>query len=181
MGKKEKKPLYKRKWVWALIILVVIIAAMPTDNKDDLKTTEPDEENSQLDIPELNLDWDKLSEDFKEDPSVNDTFVKDVYVALGDNGYIQITAALDDATDPEVALDYADTLLRRLNGVAQYQDSSIASGNTEIFGGLYDVYGVQIGISPLSKTSDSDEWFVFDAIAPGVQCKHTIELQTAYR
>lgn len=130
---------------------------------------------------ELNLDWDQLYSDFKEDPSVNDSFVDDVYVTLGDNGYIIISATLMDATDPEVALDYADTLLRRLNGVAQYQDSTIKSGNTEIYGGIYDVYGVQIGIAPKSKASDTNQWFVFDVIAPGVQCKHEIQLQKAYR
>lgn len=34
MSKKEKKPFFKRKWVWALIALVVIIAVMPSDEKD---------------------------------------------------------------------------------------------------------------------------------------------------
>lgn len=35
MEKKEKKSFFKRKWVWALIALVVIVAAMPGDEKDD--------------------------------------------------------------------------------------------------------------------------------------------------
>ena len=37
MSKKEKKPFYKRKWVWAVIALVVIVAAMPTNGKGDDK------------------------------------------------------------------------------------------------------------------------------------------------
>ena len=182
----------KKKETWKLILgilaIIVLVAVYGGDSNDKPNSQEINTPAEEIEVKEnkpeltkIELDWEKLSEDFKADPSVNETFVKDVCVALGDNGYIQITAALADATEPEVALDYADTLLRRLNGVAQYQNSSIASGNTEIFGGLYDSYCVQIGIAPLSKTSDSDEWFVFDAIAPGVQCKHTIELQKMYR
>lgn len=53
MEEKAKKPFFKRKWVWALIALVVIIAAIPTDEKveaqdepkvDDVKVPEAEAE-----------------------------------------------------------------------------------------------------------------------------------------
>lgn len=47
MAKKEKKPFFKRKWVWALIALVVIVAAMPSDEKD----TPPNESPQQKEEP----------------------------------------------------------------------------------------------------------------------------------
>lgn len=50
MEKKEKKPFFKRKWVWALIIFVVLFMAIPTEDKDeDDKTSqgEPQAEDVQ--------------------------------------------------------------------------------------------------------------------------------------
>ena len=114
----------KKKETWKLILgilaIVVLISVYGGDNEKatSQKINDPAEKTEEIkakenepEPPKIELDWEKLSEDFKSDPSVNETFVKDVYVALDDNGYIQITAALADATEPEVALDYADTLV----------------------------------------------------------------------
>lgn len=78
MGKKEKKPLYKRKWIWALIILVVIIIAIPTVNEDavgdntqddpeieNVKTPEPEQENFK---PESKTESNPVSEPISETP-----------------------------------------------------------------------------------------------------------------
>lgn len=157
------------KWGVLALTLLLVLAAVSGCGKKDAPQAD------------LSLDWDKLAADFQADPSVNQSYLNDVAVSLGDDGYIQITAVLDDSTAPAEALDYADTLLRRLSALAQVQDSSIASGSVDSFGGLYDSYGVQIGIAPQSKTSDSKQWFVFDAIAPGVQTQHELQLQKAYR
>ena len=89
---------------------------------------------------------------------------------------ITFSASLDDATDPAVALDFADTLIRRFNLSARAQDSTIKSGEKDYYGGIYDTYSIMIGIAPYSKTDDYKEWFIYDAVAVGAHTK--IKLQS---
>lgn len=126
----------------------------------------------------FNVDWDKCLEDLKE--SVLDQeffpFAKDIYVVVDEEKeQITFSVVVGDATDPEVALDYADTVIRRYNLMANMQDSSIALGGKDYYGGLYDQYDVLIGVAPQSKTNDTDEWFVFDAVISGAH--NEIKLQ----
>ncbi|WNV59428.1 hypothetical protein RJD28_08185 [Oscillospiraceae bacterium NTUH-002-81] len=145
--------------------------------------TEAEQENLQEDTPEeadsINVDMDKCIEDLKEGlPLEPDySFVRDYYIDVKDDT-ITITAVVDDATDPEKALDFADTLVRQLNLYANMQDSSIALGNKDFYGGLYEHYNALVGIAPASKTQDSKEWFVYDAISGG---KTMLNLQKQYR
>ena len=72
------------------------------------------------------LNMDKCISDLKAnlplDPDY--TYVQDYYIGVKDDT-ITITAVVDDSTDPSLALDFADTLVRQLNLYAQMQDSSI--------------------------------------------------------
>lgn len=134
-------------------------------------------------VVSFKVDWDKCSAATKAAIMGGSySYVKDLYFKVDDsNKKITMTAALDDATKPSVALDYADTMLRQFNFYASQQDSSISGGTKTSRGGLYDVYQVQIGIAPSSKTSDSSQWFIFDTVPALSQTSHEIKLQAAYR
>lgn len=133
---------------------------------------------------QYNLDWDKINTEIKKeltDPEYFD-YVLDVAVVFDSStSRISLMAAVSDSVDTDVVLDFADTFLRRVNLSAMTQDASISSGSKDSYGGLYDKYNISIGIAPISKLEDQSKWFVFDAIAKGVQTKHTIKLQRAYR
>ena len=62
------------------------------------------------------LNMDKCISDLKAnlplDPDY--TYVQDYYIGVKDDT-ITITAVVDDSTDPSLALDFADTLVRQLN------------------------------------------------------------------
>lgn len=122
------------------------------------------------DVKKFNVDWAKCIEDTKKELTNKDNFsyVKDLYIKVEDKK-ITFTAALADATNDKVALDFADIMLRRFNANAQLQDSSIKNGSKDYLGGLYDTYDISIGIAPLSKTNSQKDWYVFDAISKGVQ------------
>ena len=92
-----------------------------------------------------------------------------------------MTAVLNDSTDPNVALDFADTMIRRFSSIAQMQDGNIASPSKDYYGGIYDNYGIMIGIAPSSKTDIASEWFVNTYITKGLHTKQAPELQKAYR
>lgn len=137
-------------------------------------TEEPTSEPEEDVVPEI--DWDKLVEDFKADMSVFDQpFYKDVYVGC-DGDTITISAVVAADTDDDTVLEYADTLVRRLGALANQQNSEFTSPGFESFGGLYDYYNVMIGIAPQGSEGDLNNWYIYDAIAKGVQTKHKFRI-----
>lgn len=117
-----------------------------------------------------NIDLSKCIEDMKANLplDMDYSFVKDYYIEVNEGEkLITFTAVVGDATDPQMALDFADTLVRQLNLYAQMQDNSIASSSQYYYGGLYETYSAMVGVAPASKTGDQSEWFVYDAIAKG--------------
>lgn len=143
------------------------------DIKND-KSSEPDTEND-LEIQksvdsetDINIDIDKCISDLKENlPLEPDyTFVNDYYIKA-DGTDLTISIVVDDATDPARALDFADTVVRQLNLYANMQDSNIALGNKDFYGGLYEKYSALVGVAQASKVNNQDEWLVFDAIVGG--------------
>lgn len=142
-------------------------------------TTEPTTVSSNIVI-----DWDKCIEETKAEltnPEFFD-FVPDIDINVDEsNKRINFSIVVSDDTDPDIALDFGDTALRWLNNYAKFQDSSLKSGAKNYYGGIYDKYDVIIGIAPLSKISDSSQWFVFDGIAKGIQETVPLKLQEPYR
>ena len=143
------------------------------------------EVDSMASSPIFNVDWDRCINETKEYSLMvtsNYPYVKDVYINVDDNEKeILFTAVFDDSTNPELALDYADTMIRQLNMFARMQDETIASSTKDYYGGLYDVYSIKIGITPLSQVKNQSKWFISDYINKGLHTKHTIKLEKAYR
>lgn len=126
----------------------------------------------------FNVDWETCIEETKEELTNPKFFsyVKEIGIFIDEeNRQITFSASLNDATDPTIALDFADTLIRRFNLSAQTQDNTIKTGEKDYYGGIYDTYSIMIGIAPYSKTNDYKEWFVYDAVAVGAHTK--IKLQ----
>lgn len=142
----------------------------------DKEVTDTNKDNAD---EESALDMDKCISDLKDnlplDPDYS--FVQDYYIGVKDN-QITITAVVDDATDPNAALDFADTLVRQLNLYAQMQDASIEPASKDFYGGLYKRYSALVGVAPASKQNDSDNWFVYDGVVGG---KVMLKLNKAYR
>ncbi len=127
----------------------------------------------------FNVNWETCIAETKEELTDTEFFsyVKEIGIFINEEEKeITFSASLDDATDPAVALDFADTLIRRFNLSARAQDSTIKSGEKDYYGGIYDTYSIMIGIAPYSKTDDYKEWFIYDAVAVGAHTK--IKLQS---
>lgn len=148
------------------------------DEDESIETTDTDTE-AENDSSKSALDMDQCISDLKDNLSLEPdySFVQDYYIGVKDD-QITITAVVDDATDPNVALDFADTLVRQLNLYAQMQDSSIDSASKDFYGGLYKRYSALVGIAPASNQDDPDSWFVYDGIVGG---KVMLKLNKAYR
>lgn len=140
------------------------------DNESSDSSTENDlETDESIDSEtDINIDIDKCISDLKENlPLEPDyTFVNDYYIKA-DGTDLTISIVVDDAADPARALDFADTVVRQLNLYANMQDSNIALGNKDFYGGLYEKYSALVGVAQASKVNSQDEWLVFDAIVGG--------------
>lgn len=145
--------------------------------EQDIKNDEPSETSTKKDLEanesvdsetDINIDINKCISDLKENLALEPdyTFVNDYYIKA-DGTDLTISIVVDDATDPARALDFADTVVRQLNLYANMQDSNIALGNKDFYGGLYEKYSALVGVAPASKVNNQDEWFVFDAIVGG--------------
>lgn len=173
------------------LTLAISVVACGGDNKEDepgtpsntetevqdIKDDESSDSSTENDLEadesvdsetDINIDIDKCISDLKENlPLEPDyTFVNDYYIKA-DGTDLTISIVVDDATDPARALDFADTVVRQLNLYASMQDSNIALGNKDFYGGLYEKYSALVGVAQASKVNSQDEWLVFDAIVGG--------------
>ena len=129
-----------------------------------------DEETTE---PAISIDWDKCIADLKAGLPLSPdyTFVNDYHIEVDQTDKrITITAVVGDATAPEEALDFADTVVRQLNLYAKMQDGSIKPSTKDFYGGIYEEYSLLVGVAPASKATSEqiDEWFVFDSISLGI-------------
>lgn len=131
---------------------------------DDITSKNENAEQSEIFDIDINKCIDDLKAGLPLEPDY--TFVKD-YAILADGKNLTISIVVDDSTDPEKALDFADTVVRQLNLYANMQDSNVELGNKDFYGGLYTEYTALVGVAPYSKMNNTDEWFVYDAIVGG--------------
>ncbi len=98
---------------------------------------------------EFKVDWKKCIEDTKTELTnpENFNYVKEIDIKVEEKK-ITFTATLADATSSDVALDFADTIIRRFNANAQVQDGSIKGEDKDYLGGIYDVYDISMGVAP---------------------------------
>lgn len=131
------------------------------------------------------IDWEKCISDTKTELMNKEYFsyVKDIDFSVNaDEKMITMTAALGDSTSPSVALEFADTMIRRFGANAQMQKSSSKAAGKDYYGGIYDEYSIKIGVAPFSKVSASTkEWFVYGVVTRGMHTKQAPTLQKKYR
>ncbi|EOQ38285.1 hypothetical protein [Butyricicoccus pullicaecorum] len=173
-------------------VLVAVTMGMATGCGGESDTIEPiatEQQSVETQVSEsdkaetvsFDVNWDQCRDDLVSELVSDDyPYIQDVYLGVDDETRrITLTATLDDATAPDVALDLADTMIRRTCALANMQDSDVTMPGADTYGGLFDVYDCMIGIAPMSQVNNSDQWFVYDAIARGTNQKP--ELTAAYR
>ena len=118
----------------------------------------------------VTIDIDKCYQQMREEGATElYDFVQDFYVGLQEDGKtINISIIVDEATDPQKALEYTHMLIKELNYYAAEQDKTLEAASSESYGGLYDKYHALVGVATPSTTDDVDEYLIYDAITyPG--------------
>ena len=94
-------------------------------------------------------------------------YVTDWAVALDDSGTVTINVVVKDGTDPELALQVADDLVRQVSSAACNQSDELTGPSKDNYGSFYDSYPAMVGVAEQSKTSNTKDWLVFHSIAAG--------------
>lgn len=117
---------------------------------------------------EYDIDINKCISDLKDNLSLEPdySFVVDYNISVNNNDLI-VSIVVDDSTQPDKALDFADTVIRQLNLYATMQDSNIETSSKDYYGGLYKQYATLVGVAPQSKINNQDDWFVYGSIGSG--------------
>lgn len=127
------------------------------------------------------VDWDNCIQTTQDYFSNNEfsEFIKD-YIAIkvdNDTRVIKFYIVLHDGTEPQLAVELANSVVRYFNFAAQSQDDSIKESSEDYYGGLYDVYDFTIDVLTKSDMYDLDKWFVSSSVNRGMHTKQPIELQ----
>ena len=118
----------------------------------------------------VTIDFDKCYQQMREEGATElYDFVQDFYVGLQEDGKtINISIIVDEATDPQKALEYTHMLIKELNYYAAEQDKTLEAASSASYGGLYDKYHALVGVATPSTTDDVDKYLIYDAVTyPG--------------
>lgn len=99
-------------------------------------------------------------------------FTQDVSITVNEKEKeVVMTAVMQDGLKKWVALEFADTMIRRFSSwAAMYNDSLTAPGNDN-YGSLFDEYKIVIGVAPRSQVDHQDKWYYSKVIYPKMHTK----------
>ena len=160
------------------IVLLGIGALTSTNDKQNQKTNSTTQENVAVtqqanDSKTANIDWDKAIATTKDEILKQETLVKDVTIDVKqDDKRIEIYLACNNAINQSAAAEAADTAVRRLSANVALQDNSIAPASKDYWGGLWDIYALQIGVARTMDVKNNDKWLINDYVKKGTHAKH---------
>ena len=118
----------------------------------------------------LKVDFGKVKEDWLSEMTNKDyhPLVEDVSVNVNeDSKSIIFSAVVSDSADKEYAAELADTMIRRFSSICNTHNQNISPPGNDYYGGIFYKYDILVGVAPLSKVDNQDEWLVYQAIAKG--------------
>lgn len=120
-----------------------------------------------------NVDWSKAITQTKSDILAQEKLVADVDIQVDNsNKTIIISLVCNNAINQNAMVEAVDTAVRRLSANAQMQNSSIQSGGKDYWGGIWDVYTLDMRVSKNMYVDDPSKWSIRDVVQPGVQGNH---------
>lgn len=139
--------------------------------KNDTKPTiETNQKTTQTQKDKLSVDFEKVKNDWLSEMTNKDyhPLVEDVSVVINeDNQSIIFSAAVNDAANKEYATELADTMIRRFGHLCSMYGDNISPPSSDYYGGIFYKYNIIVGVAPLSKIDNQNEWLVYQAIAKG--------------
>ncbi len=177
-----------KKSVLAILVLIVflLMAGCGSSNAPEKTSAAPAAKTSAPAAPEkkeksMDEKWALVNKEFKAEMSSYPYVIDASATRDEDKKEITFAAILQPSTKPAIALDFADTMLRRYSALAQmFLDKDYKPATKDYYGGLWDDYNAMIIIAPQGATEPKD-CFVFDHITRKMHTQQKIELTKKYR
>ncbi len=165
------------KKIIAILACSMLLMTGCTERTVTNQTTVPETETMAIPVPDTEihddivLDWEQGVSDIDDVLRNTNAYPKmtDVSVFVNDEtAEITIVMSVEDDMTSEEAVDYAQRILESANNAVADQDFSITLAEDGVsYGGLYERYGVYVGIAPDSTKEDEITWLVDEHLEKG--------------
>ena len=79
---------------------------------------------------------------------------------------VTMNAVMNDGLKKWVALDFADSMIRRFSVAVASRDNRWKQPGNDNYGTLFDEYSIHIGVAPRSQVDNPDKWYYEQWIMP---------------
>lgn len=165
----------KRHIRFMIIIAVLVISSFLAgcDNNSAEKSNIKSKPATANSLALEKVDWEKIINQTKSDILSQEKMVQDVSIKVDQSKKsIIISLACNNAINQSTAAEAADTAVRRLSSNAQMQNKDIVGPSKDNWGGVWDVYTLDMRVAKIMDAEKPSKWLIYDVVDPGVQGKH---------
>lgn len=127
-----------------------------------------------------NVDWNECIQKTKSEIESCNDFVDLCSIKVDEEKQeIQFAVIVNNNTTLSQAQEISNKVVRTFNDYAYEQNNSIKKSGEYYLGSIYDIYVALIAVSTEENLQNTEEWYVYDNIKPGLQVNPT--LQKKYR
>ena len=181
---------YQRLWfkIPAAIILIMfgygIYIATQMPPKQPVPVAKQEQKAPEKKEEKKSLKFDKAIAEAKAELKNKEfhKFTRDVHISVDEKEKtVVLMAVMDGGLKKWVALEYADTMIRRFSSwVAMYNDGVTGPSNDN-YGSLFDEYKIQIGVAPFGQENNPDKWYYMQWIYPKMHTRQGPNWKEAQR
>ena len=173
---------YQKNWFKALVALFLIwlihgmIAAWPAEQeKAKQEVAAKQEVKTEQKAPEKKpLKFDKAIAEATAELKNKEfhKYTQDVHIEVNEKEKeVVMTAVMQDGLKKWVALEFADTMIRRFSSWVVNTNDGVTAPSDDNYGSLFDEYRIFIGVAPRSQVDHQDKWYYSKVIYPKMHTK----------
>lgn len=121
-----------------------------------------------------------LHEEFKNKKHFPYTIDTDITVDEKEKR-ITMMAVMNDGLKKWVALEFADTMIRRFSSEVSFRSDKWSGPTNDKYGTLFDEYSIYVGVAPLSQVKKQGNWYYEKYILPKMHTKQGPDWKEAQR
>lgn len=170
---------YQKTWFKALVAVFLIwlihgmFAAWPGEQEKAKQEVAAKQKTEQT-APAKPLTFDKaIAETVAEmkNREIN-KYTLDAHISVDESKKeVTMTAVMQDGLKKWVAMEFADTMIRRFSSNAAMYNNSLTAPGKDSYGNLFDEYRIHIGIAPKSQIDKQENWYYEQVIQPRMHTK----------
>lgn len=181
---------YQRLWfkIPAAIILIMfgygIYIATQMPPKQPVPVAKQEQKAPEKKEEKQGLKWDKAIAEATAELKNKEfhKYTKDVSISVNEKEKeVTMMAIMNDGLKKWVAMEYADTMIRRFSSWMTIYNEGLTSPTDNNYGSLFDEYKIHIGVAPYSQRDKQQNWYYEKVIYPRLHTKQGPDWKEAQR